>query len=176
MAILNRLILFLIRRKFHLRNGQCFQFANQKSTAQYYITSTNVMKIFEGHHSKSNVSLNWLLDKGCQIVDPCITTSEFRPGLDSFGHALRDIRITEGLLLYDMAKDLGITSAELSAIECGRKPVPDWIFGRLQKLYHISRDYERSLRELANKRVKPIGTPPNQGFADYITKRFERVD
>ena len=42
-------------------------------------------------------------------------------GLDKFGKLVRDIRITRSLLLYDMAKTLDISSAELSAIECGKK-------------------------------------------------------
>ena len=46
--------------------------------------------------------------------------------LDKFGKFVRDIRITRSLLLYDMAKTLDISPAELSAIECGKKPVPDW--------------------------------------------------
>ncbi len=42
-------------------------------------------------------------------------------GLDKFGKLVRDIRITRSLLLYDMAKTLDISPAELSAIECGKK-------------------------------------------------------
>ena len=45
--------------------------------------------------------------------------------LDKFGRLIRDIRITRGLLLFDMARDLDITSAELSAIEYRRNPIPD---------------------------------------------------
>ena len=45
--------------------------------------------------------------------------------LDKFGKLVRDIRITRSLLLYDMAKELDISPAELSAIECGKKSVPD---------------------------------------------------
>ena len=41
-------------------------------------------------------------------------------GLDKFGKLVRDIRITRSLLLYDMAKTLDISPAELSAIECGK--------------------------------------------------------
>lgn len=41
--------------------------------------------------------------------------------LDQFGKLVRDIRITRSLLLYDMAKTLDISSAELSAIECSKK-------------------------------------------------------
>ena len=54
-------------------------------------------------------------------------------GLDDFGRTVRNIRLVRALLLYDMAKDLDISPAELSAIECGRKPVPDWFVSKLQK-------------------------------------------
>ena len=57
--------------------------------------------------------------------------------LDKFGKLVRGIRITRGLLLYDMAKGLGISSAELSAIECGKKPVPDWFIPALEKTYGV---------------------------------------
>ena len=42
-------------------------------------------------------------------------------GLDDFGRTVRNIRLVRALLLYDMAKDLDISPAELSAIECGEK-------------------------------------------------------
>ena len=54
-------------------------------------------------------------------------------GLDDFGRTVRNIRLVRALLLYDMAKDLDISPAELSAIECGRKPVPDWFVSKLQE-------------------------------------------
>lgn len=45
-------------------------------------------------------------------------------GLDDFGRTVRNIRLVRALLLYDMAKDLDISPAELSAIECGRNLSP----------------------------------------------------
>ena len=54
-------------------------------------------------------------------------------GLDAFGKSVRGVRLARGLLLYDMAKTLDISSAELSAIECGRKPVPDWFILNCKK-------------------------------------------
>lgn len=71
--------------------------------------------------------------------------------LDKFGKLVRDIRITRSLLLYDMAKTLDISSAELSAIECGEKPVPDWFVPALEKHYGIGESCARSLRWLAKK-------------------------
>ena len=65
-------------------------------------------------------------------------------GLDDFGRTVRNIRLVRALLLYDMAKDLDISPAELSAIECGRKPVPDWFVSKLQeKIRH--RRHARSI-------------------------------
>lgn len=72
--------------------------------------------------------------------------------LDKFGKLVRDIRITRSLLLYDMAKTLDISSAELSAIECGRKPVPDWFIPALEKHYGIGDTCAHILQVLAEKR------------------------
>ncbi len=72
--------------------------------------------------------------------------------LDRFGKLVRDIRITRSLLLYDMAKALDISSAELSAIECGRKPIPDWFIPKLEQTYNIGKTCANTLRFLANER------------------------
>ena len=73
-------------------------------------------------------------------------------GLDKFGKLIRDIRRTRSLLLYDMAKTLDISSAELSAIECGRKPVPDWFIPALEKHYGIGETCAHTLCVLAKNR------------------------
>lgn len=72
--------------------------------------------------------------------------------LNNFGKLVRDIRITRSLLLYDMAKDLGISSAELSAIECGKKPVPDWFIPALKKSYGIGDTCAQMLHILSKNR------------------------
>lgn len=73
-------------------------------------------------------------------------------GLDAFGRMVRDIRLVRALLLYDMAKDLDISPAELSAIECGRKNVPDWFVSKLQETYGISDMHAQSLIKYMNER------------------------
>lgn len=67
--MMNRLILFLIRKKLHLKKFQRFRFDNQKSTYDsYYFTSSNILKIDkEKGIIDSNVSLNWLLNDDCII-------------------------------------------------------------------------------------------------------------
>ncbi|WP_204791923.1 helix-turn-helix transcriptional regulator [Oscillibacter sp. CU971] len=80
------------------------------------------------------------------------TRRTFRSLLDKFGKLVRDIRITRSLLLLDMAKELDISPAELSAIECGRKPVPDWFIPALEKHYDIGEVCAHTLRFLAKER------------------------
>ena len=73
--------------------------------------------------------------------------------LDKFGKLIRDIRITRSLLLHDMANDLGLSSAELSAIECGRKPIPDWFIPALKQHYAIGDTCAKTLSFLAKGRT-----------------------
>lgn len=77
-------------------------------------------------------------------------------GLDAFGRMVRDIRLVRAMLLYDMAKDLNVSPAELSAIECGRKPVPDWFISKLQEKYGISDMHAQSLIKFVNERGEKI--------------------
>ena len=69
---MKRLIIFLIRRRLHLRKGERFRFANQKNDNVYYFTADRLVKIPEdtgwiSRREKSLVSLNWLLDDRCEI-------------------------------------------------------------------------------------------------------------
>ena len=70
---MKHLIIFLVRKKLGLKNGERFRFVNQSSTYNsYYFTDDAVMKHFgrwKGTDDvKSSVSLNWLLDDECEIV------------------------------------------------------------------------------------------------------------
>ena len=85
-------------------------------------------------------------------------------GLDAFGRMVRDIRLVRALLLYDMAKDLDISPAELSAIECGRKNVPDWFVSKLQETYGISDMHAQSLIKYMKRRglLRPHSLPSSE--------------
>ena len=67
--MLNRLILYLIRKKLGVKKYQHFRFANQKSEAVYEFTDEFLLK--NDHRgwyvSLSGVSLNWLLDDECKV-------------------------------------------------------------------------------------------------------------
>lgn len=63
-----RLIIFLIRKRLKLDIYEEFQYANQKSSATYFFTETQVMKYWNDILEPSRVSLNWLLSDECEIV------------------------------------------------------------------------------------------------------------
>lgn len=64
---MRKIVIFLIRKKLGLKKYEKFKFVNQKSNAVYYFTEGNVMKEWHGQTVLSGVSINWLLDDGCEI-------------------------------------------------------------------------------------------------------------
>ncbi|WP_257829286.1 Lar family restriction alleviation protein [Burkholderia glumae] len=59
---------------------------------------------------------------------PAISESEdaapsFKSPLTPFGQLVRSLRVVTGALLGDMARAMGVSSAELSAMELGRRPI-----------------------------------------------------
>ena len=69
---MKRLIVFLIRRRLHLRKNEKFRFINQKTDNVYYFTADQIIKLPEtpgklSRREKSFVSLNWLLSDDCKI-------------------------------------------------------------------------------------------------------------
>lgn len=64
---MNRFIIFLIRKKLGLKKFEHFKFIGQKSDAVYWFTESNIMKRWHNQTTLSGVSVNWLLDKECEI-------------------------------------------------------------------------------------------------------------
>lgn len=70
--MIERLIVFLIRKKLHLKKYQKFRFTNQKTDNVYYFTEDRLIKIPEDKRTvsraeKSLVSLNWLVSDECEV-------------------------------------------------------------------------------------------------------------
>lgn len=70
--MIERLIVFLIRRRLKLKKYQRFRFKNQKTDNVYYFTEYRLIKIPEDKRTvsraeKSLVSLNWLLSDECEV-------------------------------------------------------------------------------------------------------------
>ncbi len=69
--------------------------------------------------------------------------------LTPFGRFLRKLRIDQGELMKDMADRLGVTASYLSAVEMGKKAVPDAWLPQLLAKYGLPDSAQ--LRDLANE-------------------------
>lgn len=77
--------------------------------------------------------------------------------LTPFGKALRQIRIEYGLKLLDVAKALGLSSAFLSALESGRKTIPDGFVTKISKsLPQLNAGNVKDLRKAADQTRKEV--------------------
>lgn len=66
--MMNRLILFLIRRKLHLKKYEKFKFSGQKQEGIYYFNSNMLVKKIGSKKIRSGVSLNYLLSNEVEIT------------------------------------------------------------------------------------------------------------
>ena len=68
--MIDKLIIYLIRKKFALKKNEKFRFTNQKSGAVYHFSDKSLIKtLYNGRVIlSSDVPLNWLLNKDCKIV------------------------------------------------------------------------------------------------------------
>ena len=68
-----------------------------------------------------------------------------------FGKRLRTLREERGILLKDMAADLGVSATYLSALEHGRRSKPNWSFvQRVIHYFNIIWDEADELQRLAD--------------------------
>lgn len=63
--------------------------------------------------------------------------------IDPLGRAFRAWRAERGVMLFEIATLLGISSADLSGYEVGRKPWPDDLRLRVQHMLGAKRARER---------------------------------
>ena len=73
--------------------------------------------------------------------------------LTEFGKALRKIRIDRQQLLRDMDDKLGVSSAYLSAVETGKRRIPqDWV-SKIASIYSLSCEEQADLQSAADNSV-----------------------
>ena len=74
----------------------------------------------------------------------------------NFGKLLRKLRIDHNQILLDMAKKLEVTASYLSAVENGKRNVPeDWLM-KIRELYSLTEDEEKQLRNAADEQIKIV--------------------
>ena len=93
--------------------------------------------------------------------------------LTTFGKICRKIRIDQGILMYDMARELGVSSAFLSKVENGKsKPVREWA-EQIAEVYDLDGNTYRELVdaiEEARTEVVETISAGNQDDMDMILK------
>ena len=100
----------------------------------------------------------------------------------SIGRFFRKLRLEHGELLRDMAQNLGVSSAFLSAVENGKKKVPDSWMPKFKAIYSLSPD---QLNEMADAILESSDTielnmknasSRNRQLAVSFARQFESLD
>lgn len=101
-----------------------------------------------------------------------------------FGKILRKIRIDQGLLLKDMADAFGVSSAYLSSVETGKKPVSDDLVKRAAAFLRLDPESDEyaelqdaaaiSRGEVSMSTSGP--TPKHQEAVLAFARNFERLN
>lgn len=67
--------------------------------------------------------------------------------ITKFGQYLRELRLQRNVILKQMADSLGVSSAFLSAVEHGKKKIPQTWSQKIASLYHLSLKEESEMNE-----------------------------
>ena len=102
--------------------------------------------------------------------------------LTVFGKHLRKIRIDNDEILNDMAKKLRVTAAYLSAVENGKREIPEGWIEEVKKSYGLDGEQYEELQEAAIKSKKNIKirldneTDRDRDLLIAFARRFRELD
>lgn len=102
--------------------------------------------------------------------------------LTSVGKFLRKLRIDKGELLRDMAKKLNVSSSFLSAVENGKKKMPESWLKKLEYLYSLNSDQIDNLKDAileSNDTVElniEHTSDQNRKLAISFARKFDTLD
>ena len=102
--------------------------------------------------------------------------------LTSIGKFLRKLRMRNGEILRDMAEALEVSSAFLSAVENGKKKMPEGWRKKLQTIYSLSAEQNQELQAAiidTNNAVElnlQNATPGNRALAISFAREFDSLD
>lgn len=98
--------------------------------------------------------------------------------LTKFGKTVRKLRIDKGVTLKQMADTLNRTSAYLSAVETGRKNLPDPLVDEVAKYFELSEEDYKALRLDAEISRTSVSIPldgisePQREVAAVFARKF----
>ena len=99
-----------------------------------------------------------------------------------FGEFFRILRIKHHEVLADAKEFLGVTSAFISAVECGKKKVPDDWVDKIANHYSLSDDERMQLIDSIEKSRRSINidiissSPEKKTFALQFQRSFKDLD
>ena len=76
--------------------------------------------------------------------------------LTDFGKLCRKMRIDRNELLADMAEKVGVSPAFLSAVENGKRNVPDALMEKLKEEYRLKEEEYENMRLAAERSVRQV--------------------
>ena len=98
------------------------------------------------------------------------------------GDLLRSIRMKADISLRKMASDLGISPAFLSAVENGKKKMPDGWFTLIPETYNLSDAEIEEFKDVAYESFDTVAvnianaSEANKKLAIRFARRFEDID
>ena len=102
--------------------------------------------------------------------------------ITSVGKFLRRLRIDKGEILRTMAQTLGVSSAFLSAVENGKKKLPDAWLPKLQASYNLSSEQMEELKQAIIESRDTVEldmrntSEDNRRLAVSFARRFDSLD
>jgi len=102
--------------------------------------------------------------------------------ITSIGIFLRKLRIEKGEILKTMAETLGVSSAFLSAVENGKKKLPDAWIPRLEEEYNLSAEQVEELKRAIIESGDTVelnirnASAGNRQLAISFARQFDSLD
>ena len=94
--------------------------------------------------------------------------------LTPYGKGIRKHRIDRGMTLREMATELGVTPAFLSAVETGRRSVPDGMLTKISKLLNLDMAERAELEALADASRSQIKVSFKESGDQEVAAMFAR--
>lgn len=100
--------------------------------------------------------------------------------LTPFGKMVRKLRIDHSLLLKEMADAVGMSSAWLSGVETGRKPIPAGLVDKVASFLDLNGTQRAELSEAAeysrkDQSIKNVAID-RRDVAAVLARRFNELD
>ncbi len=95
---------------------------------------------------------------------------------------LRKLRIDNGEILRDMAEKLGVSTPFLSAVENGKKKVPDTWLDKIVSIYQLTAEQQTTLKKAIDETAELIklniknSSAEQKDLAMCFARKFETVD